>query len=99
MASPGNQHCANWIDALSFPVGQSFVVKMDERVWTEMKSECREEAERWWGYADIKVDYAVNSYTYITSIPSPLAGFMTHDSRHLQADCQKPGSAPEPYAR
>jgi len=22
-----------------------------------------------------------------------------HDSRHLQADCQAPGSAPEPYAR
>ena len=22
-----------------------------------------------------------------------------YDSRHLQADCQKPGSAPEPYAR
>ena len=22
-----------------------------------------------------------------------------HDSRHLQADCQEPGSAPEPYAR
>jgi len=21
------------------------------------------------------------------------------DSRHLQADCQEPGSAPEPYAR
>jgi len=21
-----------------------------------------------------------------------------HDSRHLQADCQEPGSAPEPYA-
>jgi len=20
-----------------------------------------------------------------------------HDSRHLQADCQEPGSAPEPY--
>jgi len=23
----------------------------------------------------------------------------TYDSRHLQADCQEPGSAPEPYAR
>jgi len=22
-----------------------------------------------------------------------------YDSRHLKADCQKPGSAPEPYAR
>jgi len=22
-----------------------------------------------------------------------------HDSRYLQADCQEPGSAPEPYAR
>jgi len=22
-----------------------------------------------------------------------------YDSRHLQADCQRPGSAPEPYAR
>jgi len=22
-----------------------------------------------------------------------------YDSRHLQADCQKPGSAPEPYVR
>jgi len=22
-----------------------------------------------------------------------------YDSHHLQADCQKPGSAPEPYAR
>ena len=22
-----------------------------------------------------------------------------YDSRHLQADCQGPGSAPEPYAR
>ena len=22
-----------------------------------------------------------------------------HDSRHLQADCQEPESAPEPYAR
>ena len=22
-----------------------------------------------------------------------------NDSRHLQADCQEPGSAPEPYAR
>jgi len=22
-----------------------------------------------------------------------------YDSRHLQADCQEPGSAPEPYAR
>ena len=22
-----------------------------------------------------------------------------YDSRHLQADCQKPGSAPEPYAQ
>jgi len=22
-----------------------------------------------------------------------------YDSRHMQADCQEPGSAPEPYAR
>ena len=22
-----------------------------------------------------------------------------YDSRHLQVDCQKPGSAPEPYAQ
>ena len=22
-----------------------------------------------------------------------------YDSRHLQADCQEPGSAPQPYAR
>ena len=22
-----------------------------------------------------------------------------YDSRHLQADCQEPGSAPEPYTR
>jgi len=22
-----------------------------------------------------------------------------YDSRHLQSDCQEPGSAPEPYAR
>ena len=22
-----------------------------------------------------------------------------YDSRHLQADCEEPGSAPEPYAR
>ena len=22
-----------------------------------------------------------------------------YDSRHVQADCQEPGSAPEPYAR
>ena len=22
-----------------------------------------------------------------------------YDSRHLQADCQEPGSAPEPYAQ
>jgi len=28
----------------------------------------------------------------------PTVGFMTHSS-HLQADCQEPGSAPEPYAR
>ena len=27
---------------------------MDERVWPKMKSECCEEAELWWGYADIK---------------------------------------------
>jgi len=26
----------------------------------------------------------------------PIAGY---DIRHLQADCQEPGSAPEPYAR
>jgi len=24
---------------------------------------------------------------------------LVYDSRHLQADCKKPGSAPEPYAR
>jgi len=23
----------------------------------------------------------------------------SYDSRHLQADCEEPGSAPEPYAR
>ena len=28
---------------------------MDERVWPRMKSECCEEAELWWGYADMKV--------------------------------------------
>ena len=28
---------------------------MDERVWPKMKSESREEAERWWGYAEMKV--------------------------------------------
>ena len=26
-------------------------------------------------------------------------GSRVYDSRHLQADCQEPGSAPEPYAR
>ena len=25
--------------------------------------------------------------------------YWVYDSQHLQADCQKPGSAPEPYAR
>ena len=30
---------------------------MDERVWPEMKSECYEEAELWWGYADMKVGW------------------------------------------
>ena len=25
--------------------------------------------------------------------------YRVYDSRHLQADCQEPGSAPEPYAR
>ena len=25
---------------------------MDEQVWPKMKSECCEEAELWWGYAD-----------------------------------------------
>jgi len=24
---------------------------------------------------------------------------IVYDSRHLQTDCQEPGSAPEPYAR
>jgi len=24
---------------------------------------------------------------------------LVYDSRHLQADCQEPGSTPEPYAR
>jgi len=24
---------------------------------------------------------------------------LVYDSRHLQADCQEPGSVPEPYAR
>jgi len=28
---------------------------MDERVWPKMKSECCEEAEMWWGYADMNV--------------------------------------------
>ena len=28
---------------------------MDEQVWPKMKSESREEAELWWGYADMKV--------------------------------------------
>ena len=27
------------------------------------------------------------------------SGSRVYDSRHLQADCQEPGSAPEPYAR
>ena len=30
---------------------------MDERVWPKMKSECCEEAELWWGYADMKVGW------------------------------------------
>ena len=29
----------------------------------------------------------------------PLAYRRVYDSRHLQVDCQEPGSAPEPYAR
>jgi len=58
---------------------------MDERVWPKVMSECCEEAERWRGYADIRVDYAANIYTYITSIPSPLAGFMTHVTCRLTA--------------
>jgi len=28
-----------------------------ERVWPKMKSECCEEAELWWGYADMKVGW------------------------------------------
>jgi len=37
-----------------------FVEKMmwkGERVWPKMKSECCEEAELWWGYADMKVGW------------------------------------------
>ena len=30
---------------------------VDERVWPKMKSECCEEAEMWWGYADMKVGW------------------------------------------
>ena len=30
---------------------------MGERVWSKMKSECCEEAELWWGYADMKVGW------------------------------------------
>ena len=30
---------------------------MGERVWPKMKSECCEEAELWWGYADMKVGW------------------------------------------
>ena len=29
----------------------------DERVWPKMKRECCEEAELWWGYADMKVGW------------------------------------------
>ena len=28
---------------------------VDERVWPEMRRKCREEAEGWWGFADMKV--------------------------------------------
>ena len=30
---------------------------MDEQVWPKMKSECCEEAELWWGYADMKAGW------------------------------------------
>jgi len=30
---------------------------MDEGVWPKMKSECCEETELWWGYADMKVGW------------------------------------------
>jgi len=33
------------------------MVWMDERLWPKMKSECCEEAELWWGYADMKVGW------------------------------------------
>jgi len=39
-------------------------------------------------------------YIYIYKVMSAYRrGFMIHDSHHLQADCQEPASAPEPYAR
>jgi len=31
--------------------------------------------------------------------PAESNGSRVYDSRHQQADCQEPGSAPEPYAR
>ena len=34
----------------------------DERVWPKMKSECCEEAELWWGYADMKVGWLWELY-------------------------------------
>jgi len=34
-----------------------------------------------------------------TNIPGVMAAYRrVYDSLHLQADCQEPGSAPEPYA-
>jgi len=49
MASSGNQHFANCIGTLSFPINNRLCL------WPQMKSECCEEAEQIWNYADIKV--------------------------------------------
>ena len=35
----------------------------------------------------------------VAGVTAGLAYCWVYDSRHLQADCQEPGSAPEPYAR
>jgi len=35
----------------------------------------------------------------VAGVTADLAAYrLVYDSRHLQADCQEPGSAPEPYA-
>jgi len=38
-------------------------------------------------------------FTYLLTYLLMAAYRRLYDSRHLQADCQEPGSAPEPYAR